>query len=373
MALSMNGNSGRILSLDVFRGLTMALMVLVNGQGTRTIYPILDHAAWNGCTLADLVFPSFLFIVGVTAVISLKRQKINNINLPEVYWNIFKRSVLLFLFGLFLNAFPLHFDFANIRVYGILQRIAICYFICALIYLNTSVRAQIIIFVTILVSYWYFLIQVPVPEGVGEPLSRANNWVSYIDQKIFSAAHLYQGVDPEGLLSTLPAVATTLFGLLIGSFLLTSLSKEKKCSLMFLLGVITLLLGWLWSYSIPLNKYLWTSSFVLWTSGISLSVFALCFYVIDILNHTKWAFPFKILGMNALFIFILHVLLLKIQAIFNVPLPNGTSDNLRVAISNYLFGYFSQQNAGLFYAVVFLLFNFLVAAFLYKRKIFFKL
>lgn len=183
----MNGNSERILSLDVFRGLTMALMVLVNSQGTHDAYPLLDHAAWNGCTFADLVFPSFLFIVGVTTVISLKRQVVANAKVSsDVYKTIFKRSALLFLFGVFLNAFPLHFDFATIRIYGILQRIALCYFVCSVLYLNTSVRTQAVIFVAILIGYWYLMVFVPVPGGIGAPLSITNNWVLYIDQKLLS-------------------------------------------------------------------------------------------------------------------------------------------------------------------------------------------
>ncbi len=372
----MKENFERILSLDVFRGLTMALMVLVNSQGSRSIYPILDHAAWNGCTLADLVFPAFLFIVGVTTVISLNRQvTVNEVARLDIYNSILKRSVLLFLFGLFLNAFPFHFDlsFANLRIYGILQRIAICYFICSLIYLNTTVKTQIILFWGILLGYWYWLTQIPMPGFSGDQLSMVNNWVVYVDKMIFSPVHLHKNFDPEGLISTISAVATTLTGLITGRFLLMQLSKKKKSLLMFLMGMVFLGLGWAWGYYFPINKNLWTSSFVLWTGGVSLIVFAFCFYIIDVWGYSKWALPFKIFGMNALFIFIFHVLLLKMQFIFRLPLPDGNSANAMVVITDYLFGGFSQENAGLLYALVFLFLNFLVAAFLYKRKIFFKL
>jgi predicted acyltransferase len=369
----MSGEPERILSLDVFRGLTMALMILVNSQGTRLVYPILDHARWNGCTLADLVFPSFLFIVGVTTVLSLKRHLSNHERRWRVYQNIFQRSLLLFLFGLFLNVFPLDFNLEKLRVYGILQRIAICYFICAFIYLNTSVKTQIFLFWAILIGYWYFITQIPLPGPSGDQLSMSNNWVSYVDHLIFSPAHLFRTVDPEGLVSTVPAVATTLSGLITGSFLLTSWSREKKCIFMMCIAFLLFALAWVWSYSFPLNKNLWTSSFVLWTSSISLWVFALCFYIIDILGYSKWTLPFRIFGMNALFIFIVHVLLLKIQFAFNLPLKDGTFDNVRVAMSHYLFSGYSQENAGLFYSIIFLLLNFLIAAFLYSRKIFFKI
>lgn len=370
---AVNQISERILSLDVFRGLIMALMVLVNSQGTRVIYPILEHASWNGCTLADLVFPSFLFIVGITTVISLRKH----INLEgqckaEIYSSILKRSVLLFLFGVLLNAYP-YFNFSTLRIYGILQRIALCYFLCAMIYLHTSIRTQVLILVGILIGYWYFITSVPMPGGIGDPLSRAHNWVLYLDRILVSPAHMYRDFDPEGLLSTLPALATTLSGLLTGQLLLASFKKQKKYLLMLAIGLLFLLLGWVWGYSFPINKNLWTSSFVLWTSGISLLLFACCFYIIDVLAYTRWAIPFKILGMNALFIFIFHVILLKTQSFFQLPLGNGDTENMRVALANYLFGGLGQENAGLLYALVFLFLNFLVAVFLYKRKIFFKL
>lgn len=370
----MNGKSERILSLDVFRGLTMALMILVNSQGTPFPYPILEHATWDGFTLADLVFPSFLFIVGVTTVISLKRQiGLQGAARLNIYKGIVQRSILLFLFGLLLNAIPYHFDFASLRFYGILQRIAMCYFICAILYLHTSIRTQAVLFFGILVGYWYLMMRIPVPGMSGAPLGVTTNWVAYIDTMMFPAANLYKTFEPEGLLSTLPAVATTLSGLLTGSFLLTQWSKPKKCLLMIAAGCLFLVAGWYWGYNFPINKNLWSSTFVLWSSGISLIVFALCFYVIDVLGYSKWTFPFKVMGMNALFIFIFHVILLKIQAMFYLPLRDGTSGMLRVFIADYLFGPLGQENAALLYALVFLGLNFLVAAFLYRKKIFFKL
>ncbi|KTD11016.1 putative Heparan-alpha-glucosaminide N-acetyltransferase [Legionella gratiana] len=363
----------RILSLDVFRGLTMALMVIVNSLGMRISYPILLHSEWDGCTLADLVFPSFLFIVGMTTVISLKKH-VKEESKREVYYSIFKRTIILFLFGILINVFPKPIDVSTIRVYGILQRIALCYLICAFLYLHTTVRAQIFIFWGILLGYWYFLTQIHLP-GVGvNQLSMARNWVGYIDQLIFSPPHLFfKNFDSEGLLSTIPSVATTLSGVIAGSFLLTHTQKQTKCIMMVAVGLLFLLLGWVWNYSFPINKQLWTSSFVLWCSGFSLIVFSLCYFIIDIMRYTKWSFPFKILGMNALFIFIFHVMLLKIQSFFLLPLPDGTQDIIRVVITEYLFGNFSPKNAGLFYSLMFLFLNFLVASFLYWRKIFIKI
>lgn len=365
--------TGRILSLDVFRGLTIALMIFVNSQGSTGVYPILEHASWNGCTLADLVFPFFLYIVGLTTVISLRRQINADKARGDIYKSILNRTVLLFLLGLFLNIFPFYLDFSSVRVYGVLQRIALCYFVCSLIYLNTSVKTQILIFLSILCGYWFIMTWVPVPGYGALSFSMESNWVGYIDTLLFSPRHLFGKLDPEGLLSTIPAIATTLSGLLTGSFLLTRLSKQKKGYLMLAMGLMFLLLGWLWGYSFPINKNLWTSSFVLWTSGYALIVFALCFFIVDHLGYIKWSLPLKILGMNALFIFVLHVLLLRMQAAFFFPLKNGVIVNLRVGITEYLFGQYSLQNANFFYALCFLLFNFLIAVFLYRRQLFFKL
>lgn len=370
----MSGNSikaGRILSLDVFRGLTMALMVVVNSLGTRHSYSILEHVSWNGCSLADLVFPAFLFIVGMTTVISLKKHK-NEESKAELYKSILKRTFLLFFLGILLNFFP-KFDLSTLRIYGVLQRIALCYFACAMLYLYTSARTQLFLFLGILLGYWYFLTQIPLP-GLGvDQLSMTRNWVSYIDHFIFSSKHMFGLVDPEGFLSTIPAIATTIIGLLTGTFLLTHATKLKKCGLIILMGLLFILLAWIWSYNFPINKNLWTSTFVLWSGGFSLLVFGICFYIIDVLGYSRWSLPFEIFGMNALFIFIFHVMLIKIQSMFVLTLPDGSKDLLRVYLAEHLFGYFSQQNAGLFYALLFLAFNFLVALVLYWKKILIKI
>jgi predicted acyltransferase len=370
---SIPAKTNRILSLDVFRGLTIVLMILVNSPGTRTPYPILEHASWNGCTLADIVFPCFLFIVGLSSTISLKKQAHQKTKFA-LYSGIIQRSVILFFVGVLLNAIPYHFNFETIRVYGILQRIAVCYLVCAILYLNTTTKAQILIFLGILLGYWFIMTQIPVPGHGANQLTVEGSWVTYFDQMLFTPAHLFEKVyDPEGFLSTLPAIATTLAGLLTGRLLLTSLSNKNKCYLMSIMGCVFLLLGWLWGFSFPINKNLWTSSFVLWTGGYALIVFALSFLIIDILGYTKWALPLKIFGMNALFAFILHVALLKIQSMFYFPLRNGNLDNLRAVVADHLFGSYGAQNAALFYSIVFLFLNFLVVAFLYRYKIFIRI
>ncbi len=260
--------NNRILSLDVFRGLTIILMIIVNSPGNQSPYPLLEHANWNGCTFADLVFPSFLFIVGITTVISVQHQ-VAQYNKRELYQSIAQRSLTLFAFGLFLNVFPHPIHIETLRVYGILQRIALCYFFCSLLYLNTTVRQQLLLFLLILIGYWILLTQIPVPGIGSNQLTPTGSWVSYIEHFVFASPHLLFGnsYDPEGLLSTLPAIATTLAGVLIGQLLLTSLSKQSKYGLMTVLSLVSLILGWFWSDFFPINKNLWTSSFVLWSGG----------------------------------------------------------------------------------------------------------
>jgi len=364
--------NNRILSLDVFRGLVIVLMILVNSQSASG-YPLLLHADWNGFTLADLVFPAFLFIVGITAVISLNRH-LSSENKTELYKSILKRSIILFLLGLFLNFFPWKSDWETFRVYGILQRIALCYFVCSLIYLNTNFKTQVLLFLFLNLAYWLLLTQVPVPYDDVNQLTAEGSWVAYFDQMIFSSGHLHDKTyDAEGFLSTFPSIATTLFGMLIGQVLLKNKENKLKCLyLMTIIGLLTLSCGWVWSFYFPINKNLWTSSYVLWSGGLSLLLFAACFLIIDLAGYRKWAFPFKVFGMNALFAFIIHVLFLKAQ--FKIKLLcHGNESNLKDCITQSLFSSFTPENATLLYALSFLFLNFLIVWFLYKRKIFIRI
>ncbi|APF03301.1 TPA: heparan-alpha-glucosaminide N-acetyltransferase domain-containing protein [Legionella pneumophila] len=365
--------SQRLLSLDVFRGMTIVLMILVNGQAAIDPYPILEHADWDGCTLADLVFPFFLFIVGLTSVISLKNQRERK-SKSSLYSAIIERSIVLFLLGLFLNVFPHPVEFDSIRVYGILQRIAICYLISTFIYLNTSIRTQFFIFLVLLLGYWILMTQVPVPGYGANQLTKDGSWVSYFDQLLFSAFHLYEKTyDPEGFLSTFTSIATTLSGVLAGSLLINPFSQLKKFYLLGAAGLLFLLLGWLWNMSFPINKNLWTSSYVLWTSGLALLIFALCYLLIDGLDIKKWSVFFKIFGMNALFAFVFHVILLKLQYTFKITTSDGSKMALISYIKDYFFGGFSNHNAALLYSICFLSLNFLVVLILYKRKVFIRI
>lgn len=352
----------------------MVLMILVNSQTVPFPYPLLVHADWDGFTLADFVFPAFLFIVGVTLVISFNYHlNIKKEKKSDLYSSIFTRTLVLIAIGLILNAIPLHIDIATLRFYGILQRIAVCYFIASLLYLHTSVRTQSIIFICIIIGYWVLLTMVPVPGSSDVMVPKAGSWLAYVDQHIFAANHLYfKTYDPEGFLSTITSLANTIAGVLTGILLVSSTTQTYKTSTMALWGAFFLLLGWAWSYQFPLNKDLWTSTFILVTTGISLLVFAACYLVIDCWGYKRWSVPLQMFGMNALFIFIFHVFCLKMQMLWTYSL-NGTTVSLKRMLTEQLFGWFSPANASLLFSLSFILVNFIIAAFLYKRKIFIRI
>lgn len=343
----------RLLSLDVFRGLTIAVMILVNSPGNQQSYPWLQHAGWNGCTLADLVFPFFIVIVGMSSVLSLTQLKRRDLSNQQILIKIIKRSIYLFIMGLILNILPNHFDFDHLRIMGVLQRIAICYFFSSLLFLTTTHSVQMIMVVIILFGYWFIIIGV----SGHVPLTMIHNPVGDLDQWIFSSSHLYKPFfDPEGVLSTLPAIGSVLLGNLMGYCLVSSRTKHEKFRMMVTWGLILMFLGWIWSYPFPLNKSIWTSSYVLWTGGLTYLVYAGCFMLIEMYQCCTWSKPFSLLGKNAMFVYFLHVLFLKIQAMILIHNTNGNVINLRYYITALLFGSFKPQNASLCYAISYLIF-----------------
>lgn len=364
----------RLLSLDAFRGMTIALMILVNSPGNQTEYKWLTHSVWNGCTLADLVFPFFVFIVGIASVLTLSKAREQGYSLNQLLPKIIKRTFLIFLIGLLLNAFPYHFDFATIRVFGVLQRIAICYLFASFLFLTTRLSTQAIVLGGLIVGYWLLILLWPVPGYGPNNLTQEGNLAAYIDRMLFSSNHLYgKFFDPEGFLSTIPAIATALLGNLTGAWLLSSYSREHKLAGMIITGVLGLIAGWLWGLEFPINKTLWTSSYVLWTGGFALCSLAFCYWLIEIKNLKKWSKPFEIFGANAMAAYILHVFLLKIQAMISLPRPDNSSGNLRLFITDHLFGWASGQNSSLLYAMSYTLFWLLVLTILYQKKIYIKI
>ena len=343
----------RLLSLDVFRGVTIALMILVNSPGHQFSYPWLQHSAWNGCTLADVVFPFFIVIVGISSVLALTNLKTKGFSNQQLFKIIYKRSIYLFFMGLLLNFLLKNFDLAHLRILGVLQRIALCYFFSSLLFITTKIKYQVIIITVLLIGYWFLMTQfTPISS-----ISVNSNLVGYFDQFIFSSRHLYTPMfDPEGLLSTLPAIASALFGNVMGAVLISSRTKPQQLRWMVGVGLILSAVGLLWNATFPINKSLWSSSYVLWTSGLSFLVFAMCFELIEIKCLVKWSKPFVLLGKNAMLFYMLHIILLKIQATIVVFDANWGLVNLRFYITDWLFGSFSPKNASLGYAAAYTLF-----------------
>ncbi len=264
----------RLISLDVFRGITIAGMTLVNNPGSwEHIYWPLEHAEWHGWTPTDLVFPFFLFIVGVAIPLAFGSRMESGRNKRDLYLKVIKRTLIIFTIGLFLNAVP-YFNFSELRIPGVLQRIAVCYFFASIIFLNTKVATQVIITIALLIIYCLLLTYVPAPGFAAGDLSKEGSLPSFIDRMVFgnhvwAQAKVY---DPEGLLSTIPALATTLIGVLTGHWLRTNKSAYQKAAGMFVAGMVCVVIGWTWNPFLPINKALWTSSYVLFYRGTRVTV-----------------------------------------------------------------------------------------------------
>jgi predicted acyltransferase len=277
----------RLLSIDLLRGLTIAFMILVNDQTGPAPFSQLVHAGWNGFTATDLVFPTFVMLVGLSTVLSTAARLSRRVDRGQLFRHTLRRALLLILFGFVVNNFPF-FHMAMARYYGVLPRIAICYFVVATLYLLSSGwKEKVLIAIVCLVGYWALMRFVPVP-GFGVPTHAISindhdaNLTAWLDRRIFTAPHLYEHTrDPEGLLSTLPAIATALFGLLAGLWLRTRHTNTRKASMLAVAGTLLVAAGLLWNLSFPINKKLWTSSFALLAGGLSLLLLAASIYIVD--------------------------------------------------------------------------------------------
>jgi predicted acyltransferase len=277
----------RLLSIDLLRGLTIAFMILVNDQTGPAPFSQLVHASWNGFTATDLVFPTFVMLVGLSTVLSTAARLARGVSRGQLFRHTLRRALLLLLFGFVVNNFPF-FHMATARYYGVLPRIALCYFVVATLYLLSSGwKDKVVLAVVCLVGYWALMRFVPVP-GFGVPThticinDHDANLTAWLDRRIFTAPHLYEHArDPEGLLSTLPAIATALFGLLAGMWLRTRHTNTRKASMLATAGTLLVAGGLLWNLSFPINKKLWTSSFALYAGGLSMLLLAAFIYIVD--------------------------------------------------------------------------------------------
>lgn len=367
--------SDRLLSLDVFRGITILGMILVNNPGSwSNVYSPLLHAQWNGCTPTDLIFPFFLFIVGVATTFSLSKYRSAENHNKEVYFRLIRRSISIFLLGLFLSGFP-NFDLSTIRIPGVLQRIALVYFFTSLIFLNIRKENLVYVLSFLLLLYWGLMTLVPVP-GFGQPnLEPATNLGAWFDRLLLDG-HLWaysKTWDPEGLLSTIPSIGTALLGILTGYWLKSNNDKTTKTVWMFFYGVVLMALGYAWDFWFPINKSLWTSSYVVYTGGLALVFLAFCYWLIDVQNKKFWIKPFHIYGTNAITVFFLSGLVAKLLNIIEVTGNDGNPIALKTAIfNNYFLSIASPINASLLFAISYILIWLFVIWLLYRKNIFIK-
>ncbi len=365
--------TNRILSVDIFRGITVAAMILVNNPGSwGHVYAPFLHAEWNGLTPTDLIFPFFLFIVGMSITLAYTKKKAVGVD-GKVYKKIVSRTIKLLVLGLILAGFTLSFpffkDFSTLRLPGVLQRIGVVFFIASILFLNVNWKVLIAIFISILIGYWYVMTQIPI-NGQPPLLDKVSNLATVIDTQVLTRAHMWRVYDPEGLLSTIPAVATSIFGMLFGKILISqNRSNQEKLVFFIVIGIIALVVGYVFSIVFPLNKALWTSSFVLVTGGWACLVYALIYFITDILKQTKWGTPAIIFGSNAITVFFLSGVIARLFGMIKV------ADN--TSIHGFLYGHLSSiitnlKLSSLIYSILVIAFYYLVALVLYKKKIFIK-
>jgi predicted acyltransferase len=369
----------RLVSLDVTRGITIAFMILVNNGGSgKYSYSQLEHSAWNGWTLTDLVFPSFLFIAGISIVFSNEARMAKGESKAKLRLHVLKRAVILFLLGLAVNGFPL-FDLSTLRIYGVLQRIAVCFLLASLLYLwNSRAWVAATTAVVALLGYWVLMRWVPIP-GIGVPthdvplLDPNQNWVAYLDRKLLTG-RLYEKVrDPEGLLSDIPAMGTILLGVLTGIWLRRPKSLQVKLAGIASGAVAGLLLGNLWNVWFPINKKLWTSSYVLFAAGCTLLLLSICFYIVEIKQWTRgWTFPWLVFGSNAITAYVFSEFLAAALYTITLHQGNGTVTLQQYIYQHWFFGIINPSFGSLLYALTFVLVCFLPVLWLYRRKIFIK-
>ncbi|TXG36603.1 acyltransferase family protein [Seonamhaeicola maritimus] len=357
----------RIASVDILRGFTIVAMILVNTPGDwGNVYAPLLHAKWHGLTPTDLIFPFFLFIVGISIYFAYKNKPASG----TTYKKILIRSLKLIGLGLFLNIFIPHFpffeDLETLRFLGVLQRIGIVFFISAILYLNCNWKTLTGISLSILIGYWLFLGYVPLPNGLTPTFDRApNNWANYMDLQILGM-HMWQpDFDPEGVLSTLPSIVSCLMGVLVGKLL----DALKHISLLLVTALILLVFGYVLDIWFPINKAIWSSSFVLVTSGWGTLFLGVIYYLIDV-RKFQFGTIFKYVGMNAITIYFLSSFISKCMYLIKV--------NENHSIHSYLYNtvfvqsFIPLKTSSLLYALVVVIFYIILAYTLFKRRIFIK-
>ncbi len=371
----------RLLALDVFRGLTVAGMLLVNNPGSwGAIYPPLEHAAWNGWTPTDLIFPFFLFIVGITTHLSLQARRARGDDEGALVRQVVKRGLLIILFGLLLAAFPYVplTRITEMRFPGVLQRIGVAYLCGGLLSFRTSLKQQVVILAVLLYGYWFAMTLIPVPgRGIGALLldDPSASLAAWVDRAVFGA-HLWKSSrtwDPEGLLSTIPAVGTVILGVMAGRWLASPRPLLERLVALLAVGSLCMMAGLMWGWSFPINKSLWTSSYVLFTAGMGAVALATCTWLIDVLGLTWWTRPWTWFGMNPMIAFVGSGMMARlIYSVVTVPHRGERAPIQRVIYDNFYASWLEPRNASLLFAVTFVLLWAGILGVLHRKRIFFK-
>jgi predicted acyltransferase len=310
----MEQSKTRLYSVDVFRGITVAAMILVNNPGSwGAVFPPLLHAPWHGCTPTDLIFPFFLFIMGFSVHLAYQKKKSAGLT-GKLARKLAQRAVVIFALGLLLSLFP-KFDFTTVRIPGVLQRISLVFLACGFAYFLITAVQQVRLIALLLVGYYLLLTIVPLPDGTAPNLEKETNLAAWIDRLLLNG-HLWaqsKTWDPEGVLSTLPAIATGLLGMVAGQFFDAARSVERQTIFLFIAGSVLTVAGLAWSLAFPINKSLWTSSYVLYTAGLAMLCFGFFHWLIEGLQWRAWSAPFQWYGVNAIFVFVASGLIAKIM------------------------------------------------------------
>ena len=383
-------NTQRLLALDVFRGMTITAMILVNNPGSwQHIYAPLKHAKWHGWTLTDLIFPFFIFIVGVAIPLAVSKQLSKGLSRQQILLQGSIRMLKLILLGWFLALFYYNFSaehynwleqrLLQMRFMGVLQRLGLVYFVCLVVWLYVSPRLRILSFVGILLGYYCALMFIPYQDSSGVTyvglLDFGNNLSAWLDSQIFSSQHLYYNTalpfafDPEGLLSTLPAIASGLSGIFVGQWLINPhYSQLLKVKWLLLFGLIALVMGECWGVYFPINKALWTSSYVLLSSAYACVVLAALIFLIDCKNIKTWSAPFVVFGANSIAFFMFAGVTGRLLIMLPVS-DTSLKGWLYTQVFHPLLG---DLNGSLAFALCFLVMSYMLMYFMYRRGIFWK-
>lgn len=357
----------RLKSVDAVRGFTIAAMILVNYPGSWShLFPPLAHASWHGLTPTDLIFPFFLFVVGVSIVLAYTKQIHQGIEPKKLYGKILFRTLKIFALGLLLNYYH-HFSLAELRVAGVLQRIALVFLVCSFLFLNTKWKTQLWVAIVLLFTYWVTMVFIPNPALGKVSLEPGTNFAAYIDSYILPGK-MWQGTwDPEGLYSTIPAIATGIIGMLVGKLLISDLLHDRKIIWLFVIGISLSVIGYFWGINFPVNKNIWSSSFVLVTAGFASLVLAASMFLIDELKRDKIAKIGIIFGSNAIAVYVLA----DILSYFFYSMPIGGA-----ALNHHFVSLFASSAPKLgscIYAIMYVSINFIPAYILFKKRIFIRL